>query len=397
MSQRSNTARRALLVCAPSPREIGSAPVATVKIVRALLDAGWAVDILAYRWDPSSATDPFFCTMLDGATIYEDGGVFGKPSGWVHRAIRRGRRLLSTRSYDVMISFAHLTWTHVATLFLKRHTHVPWVAFFSDPWSNHTYIRPSRARAVVERRLELETYANADALVFTNGKLRDWMFGQFPRSDEWLAKSFCIPYFFDPRICPAITGGTPNGKIRIRHLGAIPPGSYAVALFEAIATLIAENPSLRETLCVDFYGGHRSDHAEAIARRQLEPWVHFRKPVGYLESLGLMKESDVLVFLGVPRSELKGLGNVTLHLKMSDYLGAERPIFALAAEGSPAHDALAGNSGFCDSSDPAVIKESLARFIASPTVPDSEVRDRFSRKTVFPLWEQVLNRVGRSG
>lgn len=391
-------ARRALLICAPSPREVGSAPVATVKIVRAMLDVGWAIDIIAYRWDPEAATDAFFCSMIDGATVYEDVGLGGKPSGWVHRGIRRGRRLLGAHSYDVLISFAHLTWTHVVALSLKRRAAVPWVAFFSDPWSNHTYIKPSRVRGVVERRFEAATYANADALVFTNPKLRDWMFGQFPRNEAWLAKSHHIPYFFDPRNCQAAaeSSRSGHGKLILRHLGAIPPGDYAVALFDALRMLIDENGELRDKLRVEFYGSYRSHHAAAIARLSLEPCVRFCQPVGYLESLKLMTECDLLIFLGIPATALDGLGNVTLHLKMSDYLGARRPIFALAPAGSPTGDVLGGDDGFCDSDDPKVIKGSLARFLANPTLPHAQVREQFSRQAVFPRWEEVLNHVVRS-
>lgn len=389
--------RRALVICAPSPREVGSAPAGTVKVVRALLDRGWTIDILAFRWKVGSPDDELFCAMLDGSTVIEQEGFFGKPSGWVPRAVRTGRRLLARHRYDVLVSFAHMTWTHVVALFLKRSSGLPWVGFFSDPWTNHELVRWSPPRRLVERRFEWRTYVEASALVFTNAGMRDWMLAPFPGRREALSKAFVIPYCFDRRFYGAPDSRVPNGRIAIRHMGAIPPGGYPTGLLDALGMLQEEHADLAARLVFEFFGSYRPHHAEHVHRLGLEGLVRFLPPVTYKESLRLMKESDVLLLLGMPPHDFNGLGNVTLHLKMTDYLGAERPVFALAGAGSPADDALRETGGVCSSEDPRAVKEALVRFLSNARPPDAEIRDRFSRGRVAVDWEAVLAHACRQG
>ena len=387
--------RRALLVCAPSPRLAGSAPVGTVKLVRAMLDADWDIDILACRFEKASVVDPFFSRLLDGASLYEGNSLFEKPSTWVPRAVWTGRALLAKRSYDVLLTLAHLTWTHVVGLGLGRQRRPPWVAYFSDPWSNHPLPKISPLRRRMERAFERRTLDRADALVFTHERMRDYILGPHEEQEALHSKSFAIPYFFDAGLYPTKGAHSASTKLLMRHMGTIPVGGYFQKVLEAIRLLNAERPPLGRRLCVEFYGVYGDAHRSIAAALGLNDQISFHPAVSYPDSLRLMRESALLLFLGVPPGAFRGLGNATLHLKLADYIGADRPIFLMAGRGSPAHETLGNTNGFCAEEDPARIKTVLSAFIDAPELPPRAALTEFSKDRVYQIWERVFDRVSK--
>ena len=384
--------RRALVICAPSLVAVGNGPLAGVKLVRALLDAGWHVDVIGFR-SKRHGRDEFFTKMVEGAGIHDRPGWFDKPSGWVPGAIRAGVDLLEHRSYDVILSIAHMTWTHVVARSLKRRSGLPWIAFFSDPWSNHTAAPVSAVRRAVERVLELRTYRGADAIVFTNPNLQEWMLGPFRHGDSLAAKSVSIPYFFDEALYPPPAGRNGSSKIVLRHIGTTPPGGYTEAFLAGLRWFVDRHPETASRLVVEFHGRARPNIPPMATQLGLDPYVDFQGHCSYPESLGLMRDTDHLLFLGLPADTLAGLGNATLHLKFCDYIGAGRPIFALADAGSPADDALSGTRCLCSAQDAASIGAALVRFLADPDLPAAGVRDAFSRDRVVVRWTQLMEAV----
>lgn len=381
------------MVCAPSPRLAGSAPVGTVKLVRAMLDVGWTVDILGCRFERDRRVDPYFSTLLDGATLYEQGSLFQKPSTWVPAAVRTGNRLIARHHYDVMVSMAHLTWTHVVALLLRRGTRLPWVAYFSDPWANHPLTNSSKARRVLERAFERRTLRATDALVFTHANMRDFILRPYPGRDLIRTKCFAIPYFFDegmyPETVPPPSAEQQGKPIVLRHMGTIPPGNYVDRFLRGLALLFTERSDLARRLFVEFYGARRQAPIDLVRQLSLSDQVSFHPAVSYPDSLRLMRESDLLLLLGIQPDAFDGIGNATLHLKMADYIGAQRPVFVLGGQGSPAYDAFKDTNGLCPDQDPRVVKDALIQFIDKPSLPDCQVRRAFSKPSVFPQWVDV--------
>ncbi len=84
---------------------------------------------------------------------------------WLPFALDAGKQLLSTGDIDAIISTSPPVIAHVIASELKKIFGIVWIADLRDLWSqNHNY-GYSRMRKSVDRRLELNTLANADALV----------------------------------------------------------------------------------------------------------------------------------------------------------------------------------------------------------------------------------------
>ena len=59
---------------------------------------------------------------------------------WIGAAARAARRLAAERRFDVLVSFAQPWSDHLVGLRVHRATGLPWVAHFSDPWTDSPYL-----------------------------------------------------------------------------------------------------------------------------------------------------------------------------------------------------------------------------------------------------------------
>lgn len=385
--------RDALLVFGPSPIQRGVAPAGVAKVAGAMLDTGWDLDILAFRADRRSPNDPFFTELLATARIHETASLFGKPSAWMIGATRFGHQLLKQRGHRLLVSFAGIPWTHVTALQLASRRDLPWIAFYTDPWSNHSLAGMSPLRRRVERVLERRVLRRANAVVFTNPRLQEWVLRITPDRDRIAGKCHAIPYFFEPELYPPRRERPIDGRVLVRHMGTTAPGAYAPALLGALRRLKDEMPEFWRRLDFEFYGSARHEFRDEIERLGVADAARFLPGVPYQESLALMCEADILLLLGGTPHEHGGLGNATLYLKLVDYIGAARPIFALAGAESAVSDILGTTGGVCGAEDPTAIKAALVQFLSSPVTLDPEIRQRFSRARVYPLWNRLFETV----
>lgn len=389
--------KRALVISAPAPNYLSTITISTAKIINAMLKDGWQVDIIGLR---ENSQDCELSSLVNGAELFLGNSLFNKPSTWAVYAINTGEKLINYKHYDIMISFAQYTWTHVAAYYLRKKHNIPWVVFFSDPWGNNPdlNIRPLR------RYMELKVLLACNAIVYPNHLLKDWALSQFPVQRELFEeKSFIVPYFYDSNLFPKTDTASGNGKIVFRHMGQIPVGGYILSLLHGIKMLKDEGDYLKNKLLFEFYGRVNSSYKGSVEKLVvnlgLKKNVFFSSKsnriihMPYNESLKLMKESNALLLLGIHPSFYNGWGNTVLHVKLVDYIGANKPIFALAGKNSITHQIFSDNNGFCSDDDPIVIKEALKRFIADPQIVSNTTRERFSIDNVYPLWQEVFRKV----
>ena len=80
---------------------------------------------------------------------------------------------------------------------VRRATGLPWVAHFSDPWTDSPYLRGARWQQRLWKRLEADVVQDADALVFVNAQTAERVMRKYP--DAWRRKAHVVPHGFDPR------------------------------------------------------------------------------------------------------------------------------------------------------------------------------------------------------
>lgn len=274
---------------------------------------------------------------------------------WTARAIAAAERHIRHRRVDVLVTFAQPWSDHQIGLALAEwHRGLPWVAHFSDPWTDSLYYAnyPEDIRQRW-RGIEDRVVARADAVVFTNRYARDLVMAKYPQA--WHHKAHVVPHVTDPDLLAMLSPIHPppaHGRpLKLAHVGNLLVGRRrGHALFEALA-LLHRRRSLAGRLEMVLLGGGSGlyEAREKVFELSLEPVVTFHPRVSHRESLKAMAATDVLVIIDAPAAT-----NVFMPSKVVDYLMARRPILALTpSSGSTADIMRALDYPIVDSDDSA--------------------------------------------
>lgn len=250
--------------------------------------------------------------------------------GWVYRAERRVESWQRETGFrpDLLITFGMPMSDHLFGLAYKRRTGCPWIAHFSDPWADNPFRRDNPFTAWLNRRMEGQVIAEADAVVFTSLETLDLVMRKYP--GRWREKAFVIPHAFDRRrFDPALR--PPEKPYVMRHIGSFYGPRSPQPLLAAIECLAQEEPGLLDGVAVEFIGsmGRYYD----VSRRY--PAAHrllaFRSMVPYAESLRLMQTAHCLLVIDAPAEV-----SVFFPSKLVEYIGSNRFILALSPRGTTA-------------------------------------------------------------
>jgi hypothetical protein len=121
--------------------------------------------------------------------------VFAYPDtnkGWFSYAVRDGKKIIENEKFDAIISSSKPETSHMVAHELKKHSGIPWVADFRDPWTQNQYYSYSSIRKFFEKRLEVNTISSADALVSVSP-----IWAEELKILHTKKNIFCIPNGFD--------------------------------------------------------------------------------------------------------------------------------------------------------------------------------------------------------
>jgi glycosyltransferase involved in cell wall biosynthesis len=240
---------------------------------------------------------------------------------WIGAATRAARRLAAERRFDVLVSFAQPFSDHLAGLRIHRATGLPWVAHFSDPWTDSPYLRGAPWQRRLWKRQEADVIENADALVFVNSQTADRVMMKYP--NDWRRKAHVIPHGFDcdqPEALPVPR----DQRLTIVHTGRFYDGVRTPEpLLRALAAL-AGRRSLASELHVVFVGTASASYPRLTTQLGLDGVVEFTGRLTFAESTSWAAAADVLLVIDAPAEE-----SLFLPSKLVDYLPAGKPILAL--------------------------------------------------------------------
>lgn len=268
------------------------------------------------------------------------------------RAVRRERLL---DGLDVLVTFGQPMSDHLLGLRLARGSRLPWIAHFSDPWADNPYGWHGPIAHRLNRRLEAAVLRRADAVVFTSEETRELVTSS--HGSALAAKSHVLHHAHDPALYPA---GEPRGtQLVVRSVGSFYRHRGPEPLADALRALCATSPHMLEDVRFELVGSVDGLAPDVFAGLP-DGLVARREPVGYLESLALMRDADLLLLVDAP-AEL----SVFLPSKLVDYLGARRPILAITPPGAAASLVRRAGGAHADPRDPAGVAAALAEAIAS--------------------------------
>ena len=276
-------------------------------------------------------------------------------NSWKQPALHAIDSYATANSYtpDVICTFSQPLIDHLIGLELKKKYRCPWVAHFSDPWTDNPFIKGDDTTIKQNLELEREVIEKADRLVFTCQETVDLVMAKYPST--WSSKVRVFPQSFDPEHYP--TTKADDSKLRVRHVGNFYGSRTAAPLIKAIVAINAAEPSALKDIAFELIGVTVSSTVQ-IPPGLPAGLITAGPPIDYRQSLELMASSDGLMIIDAPAQT-----SVFLPSKLIDYLGAQRPILGLTPRGAAATVIRRVGGWVADPADEAAVVKSVKEFI----------------------------------
>jgi glycosyltransferase involved in cell wall biosynthesis len=287
--------------------------------------------------------------------------------GWIPFSLREALR--RSRSVDAILTTNPPASAHVAGAIAARITRVAWVADFQDPWSLPSFQHwRGRWRPWIDGHLERAVLERADRVVATTG----WLAGVLEARGAG-DRVRVVPNGFEPDEYPT---ASPDGTaFTLVHAGSFYGPRSPEPLLAAVSAALREEPEMRGVLQVRLIGaedaGNAALLATAIRRMNLEDVVERRGPVPRREALRAIRSAAAAA---VVTDRLEG-GRGLVPLKVYEYLGAGRPVLALAPpDGEAARVVRAAGGVVADTSDTVGAAEAIIRLYRDWRSGDGSLR-----------------------
>jgi hypothetical protein len=247
-------------------------------------------------------------------------------SPWRKAVLRLIPGLIEKEQPALLVSFGHPMSDHLVGLEIRKRYRLPWIAHFSDPWTDNPFNKYGVLSKSLNLSLERKVIEAASIVIFTSDETRDLVMRKYPKSCE--DKARVLPHAFDPTRYLQSAGCT--DKLVIRHLGVFYGPRTPKPLFQALQLILESNPSEFEDVVFELVGWVDESVLESTSLDQLPSGlVVLTKPVNYQESLSLMSTADGLLVIDAPTSE-----GIFLPSKLIDYVGSGRPIMGFTPRGA---------------------------------------------------------------
>lgn len=267
----------------------------------------------------------FADAMTIDNSLISKAAKFGLPGVfllWHIRAYRKIVKKWGKRQFDCIVTFSHPIAVNLLGMALKRFFNIRWVAFFSDPWVDNPYYIYKGVKKKINLYFERKAMETADALVFTSPEAQNLYNKKYPFIAN---KTTFLEHSFDPDLYGKNAAVEKNNKVTMRYVGALYGERTAEHLLTAIGKCsIAGKIDFLFEIVGSVDKEHMIRYSSILKEYDLDRVVEFKQSVPYLESLRLMKESDILVIIDAQID-----GSVFLPSKLIDYIGSGRPILAI--------------------------------------------------------------------
>ncbi len=294
--------------------------------LNALIPAG-LVRHEVWSWE----NNQFLKRLRDLGIVYRLGYRLWEPrkKEWVFPALQVVNRLDFSR-FDVVLSCSQPHSNHLIGLHLKRKLGIPWIAYFSDPWSDMPW-QDNRSAAIQRYnvRLEGEVMAAVDRALFTSAETVDFVMKKYPSG--FRDKTGVLPHSFVPgwyalKRTPTIER---RARVEILHTGHFYGDRTPLAVFKALKKLSQEG-NLEEQLHLTCVGDMPEQYRRYLIEEGLSSIVTVRDTMPYLDSLALMSAVDYLLVVDAPLRHSEE--SVFLPSKLVDYLGSGKPVIGVTPE-----------------------------------------------------------------
>lgn len=244
---------------------------------------------------------------------------------WYSFALKQAEQLLQSNKYDYIYTRSVPFTSHLIGLKLKEKYDMPWVAHFSDPWTDSPYIcyRRKSARDKNEK-WESKVINEADKLIFTSKETLDLILRKYNRNVY--EKAFVLPHTYDVTLLNKVINEK-NEKITFLYAGNFYGKRTPKDLFISLAKAINMNPFIKKYIKVLILGKMPAEYIKMITEFGIDSMVEYLGEIPYSECQRKIQKADVLVNIDAP-----GKNSVFLPSKVIEYIAYDKPIISIGPE-----------------------------------------------------------------
>lgn len=388
--------RKVLLLTYHFPPSGAVAVYRMIGLVRYLPKYGWQPIVVAPPRVPWEPEDESLLAQVPAGTPVERvpfaTSFLGKiarwcapEAHWLWPASTACRRMIHEHQPRAIFTSSPPGCVHLLGRRLQKKFGLPWLADFRDPWIINDLDPHNR----VAHWLEHQVLASANVLI-ANTPLNQS--GWIRANPDAAAKIVTIPNGFDPERFVKPESRPVGEHLTILHAGELYHNRDPRPFLDALGEL--SDTSLQ----VEFLGrqsGGLFDFPAEIENRNLSATVRLAAQVPYAEAIQRMMNADILLIVQSPQWP------IGVPAKLYEYLGAGRPILALAETDSDIAWALR-ESGvlhrIAPPRDVPAIKQALVELTSDvragrPASGNPEALQQFTRERMAQRVAACLDRV----
>ncbi len=252
--------------------------------------------------------------------------------GWLPFAVEMGKKIIRRENIDLLYTTAPPYTTLLIGLFLKRATGLPWLVDFRDSWIG--WLTAPQWRPKLSRQLELwmerSVLREADRILVVSGGIKEDLLSRHPHLDD--ARWVLLPNGYDTRDFENVPAPPKDNRLTLTYTGSLYGPRNPHYLLLALKELFEEKPELRQQLKFKFIGRIGETILKELRQPEFEGVFETLPYLKHKESVGHLLAGDVSLLIIDDAPVNKGI----LTGKLFEYIGARRPILALAPEGNAA-------------------------------------------------------------
>jgi glycosyltransferase involved in cell wall biosynthesis len=255
--------------------------------------------------------------------------VFLQPDnkiGWKRYAVQRALKLAETEHFDAILATAPPFTTFLIGLELQQKLGIPLVVDYRDPWiDNSDYFYATPFHRGYAAGLEETVLKNAEGVVVINRKIKERLIARYPfLTHEGV---HIIPSGYDPQDF-RLASRFPlqrGRKMRFTYAGLFDTRRTPRTFFAALASIFAQHPETRDEIEVNIIGNFQDNFRKMAVELGVSSALVTPGSLEHHQKIRNLLASDVLWLITHDPVITPG--------KVYEYIGARKPILALAPEG----------------------------------------------------------------
>lgn len=379
----------------------GSEAIATAKLLLAMLDAGWELDVISQadfgQYYPTKANGVWeaLTRIVHNIEGIKKGSILRSLShssgakslnslqsiSWARKALFTGLGLLFRGKYDLILSRATPQYGHLPALILSRLSGIPWIANWSDPIPPQKAPPPYGQGPDASIPLYLRNYCSAVARnaawhTFPCERLRKHFCSYLP---ELNIKSSVIPHIALSRFRAQMERKS-NG-FSLCHTGSLTLRDPSVFL-EGMRKLLKET-KIGDQFHIKFIGHPVEYVREVSSKLGLSEVISIEGVKTYEDTQEIISSSSVSVVIESPCEE-----GIFFPSKFVDFVQTGRPILAISPTNGTLADILSiyGGGIAVDCRSPDAVKKAIEKLYSA--WKEGKLESEYASSRLFELFNE---------